>query len=107
MKVKGKQPHRRLALENAPVDWLDPNAMRRRMQMSRAQFARCFGISVSTLRQWETFRRRPRGSALILMHVIWRDPRPVLRAVAQAWRTQMDLRAPMNDGEDAAPGGPT
>jgi DNA-binding transcriptional regulator YiaG len=90
MKIKGKQPHRRLARENAPVEWLDAMEVRRRLRMSRAAFARTFGLSVSTVRQWEMRTRRPRGAALILMHVIWRQPRPVLQAVAQAWRAQLD-----------------
>jgi transcriptional regulator with XRE-family HTH domain len=100
MKVKGKQPHRRLALAPAPPEWLDPLAVRQRLRMNRTQFATCFGISASTLRQWESGRRRPRGAALILMHVIWRQPRPVLQAIAQACRLEIDRRTLMRDDDE-------
>lgn len=56
-------------------------AVRQRAKLSKAQFARCFGIPVETLRHWERGDRKPRGAALVLLHVIARDPRAVIRAL--------------------------
>jgi len=100
MKIKGRQPHRRLALEYAPPDWLCPVEARQRMGMTRVQFASTFGISVSTLRQWETGRRRPRGPSLILIDLISRDPRPVQRAIAHACRIETDRKTLVTDDDD-------
>jgi hypothetical protein len=36
---------------------------------------------VETLRHWERGDRKPRGAALVLLHVIARDPRAVIRAL--------------------------
>ena len=99
MTVKGKQPHRRLALEHAQPEWLCASEVRKRLRMSRTQFAASFGVSVSTLRQWEAGVRRPCGAALILRHVIWREPGPVLRAVREAQRTERDLHVVLDEDE--------
>ena len=56
-------------------------AIRAKTKMTKAQFARCFGIPVETLRHWERGDRTPRGAALVLLHVIERDPRAVIRAL--------------------------
>jgi len=60
---------------------IDIQAIRERAQMSRIQFARCFGIPVETLRHWERGDRKPRGAALVLLHVIERDPRAIIRSL--------------------------
>ena len=60
---------------------LDVRAIRRRARLNRSQFAQCFGIPVETLRHWERGDRKPRGAALVLLHVIERDPRAVIRAL--------------------------
>jgi putative transcriptional regulator len=46
--------------EFAPVD---VKAIRRRLGVSQAEFARLIGVSVATLRNWEQGRRRPEGPA--------------------------------------------
>jgi putative transcriptional regulator len=51
------------------------------MNMTRVQFARRFGFAVATLRHWEDGSRTPSGAALVLLNVIWRDPRAVMRAL--------------------------
>src|SRR5262249_10037273 len=57
---------------------IDVRAIRAKAKMTKAQFARCFGIPVETLRHWERGDRKPRGAALVLLHVIERDPRAVI-----------------------------
>jgi putative transcriptional regulator len=60
---------------------IDVGAIRERAQMTKVQFASCFGIPVETLRHWERGDRKPRGAALVLLHVIERDPRAVIRSL--------------------------
>jgi len=42
--------------------------------------ATAFGVSVSTVRNWEQGRRTPEGPALVLLTVIEKAPRTVLRS---------------------------
>lgn len=57
-------------------------AIRARLGMSQATFARAFGIDINTVQQYEQGRRRPSGPASILLHVISREPEAVMRALA-------------------------
>jgi putative transcriptional regulator len=50
--------------------------------LTQVEFAAKFGISLGTLRHWERGDRQPRGPALILLHVVDKEPRAVLRALA-------------------------
>lgn len=58
-------------------------ALRRKLGMTRIQFARRFAISVRTLRHWEKGDRQPRGAARILLSVIERNPGAVLDVLRQ------------------------
>lgn len=58
-------------------------AIRERLGMSQAAFARMFGISVATLQNWEQGRRRPEGPARMLLRVIDREPEAVRRALRE------------------------
>lgn len=58
-------------------------AIRERMGMSQATFARLFGISVDTLQNWEQGRRQPEGPARMLLRVIDREPEAVRRALRE------------------------
>ncbi|HRE81468.1 MAG TPA: NadS family protein [Opitutaceae bacterium] len=57
-------------------------AIRAKLQLSQAQFARAFGISLDTLQNWEQGRRQPTGLAKVLLRVAERHPEAVLEAVA-------------------------
>jgi len=102
--IKGRQPHRRLRRRAAshPPYWLFAEQVRRRLNINRTEFANRFGISVNTLRHWEEGRRRPRGAALVLLHLIWRQPRAVMLAVARACEVEreMDTLFPENAPDD-------
>jgi putative transcriptional regulator len=101
--VKGRQPHRRLRRRRAshPPYWLDAWEVRRHLGINRTEFANRFGISVNTLRHWEEGRRRPRGAALVLLHVIWREPTAVTRAIARACQVEIEMdRLLAEDAED-------
>ncbi len=56
-------------------------ALRSRLGLSQAQFARRFGFTVDTLQQYEQGRRVPSGPASTLLRVIASDPDAVTRAL--------------------------
>ncbi len=55
--------------------------MRRGFGLTQERFARMMGISVATLRNWEQGRRKPEGSARVLLEVVKRHPEAVLDTV--------------------------
>jgi len=59
----------------------DVKAARRKLGMTQVIFARSFGVSVDTVRNWEQGRRCPEGPARVLLAVIERNPNAVLEAV--------------------------
>ena len=65
---------------------LNVRAIRTKLKMSQNAFAARFGISPSTLRDWEQKRRHPDGAARVLLMVIDREPEAVTRALAPALR---------------------
>jgi putative transcriptional regulator len=60
---------------------LDVGKVRGKVGLSQDDFARTFGVSVGTLRNWEQKRVRPDGPARVLLTVIDRDPISVLKAL--------------------------
>jgi putative transcriptional regulator len=72
----------RSAMRGRKPNAVDVAGLRRRLQMSQAQFARRFGFSVATLRHWERGDRKPRGPALVLLNVIAHNHRVVLMALS-------------------------
>ncbi|MDD2764509.1 MAG: helix-turn-helix domain-containing protein [Opitutaceae bacterium] len=69
----------------ARVDRISPDsiaAVRARLGLSQAQFARAIGISLDTLQNWEQGRRKPTGPAKVLLQIAARHPETVLEAVA-------------------------
>ena len=59
----------------------DVAAIRKSMGLSQDKFARRFGLSPATVRDWEHGRRRPDGPALSLLKVIQYAPETVERAL--------------------------
>jgi putative transcriptional regulator len=55
--------------------------VRRGFGLTQERFARLMGISVATLRNWEQGRRKPEGSARVLLEVVKRHPEAVLDTV--------------------------
>ncbi len=53
---------------------LEVSAIRARHNLSQNQFATLLGISVGTLRNWEQGRRKPEGSARVLLRIFDRHP---------------------------------
>jgi putative transcriptional regulator len=61
----------------------EPNvrSLREKHGLSQPRFAALMGISVGTLRNWEQGRRKPEGSARVLLRVVERHPEAVFEAV--------------------------
>ena len=60
---------------------VDVAAIRKRMGMSQIQFAKRYGFSHTTLRDWEQGRRSPGSVARTLLTVLDREPQAVDRAL--------------------------
>jgi DNA-binding transcriptional regulator YiaG len=61
---------------------VDVAEVRKRLGVSQGVFARMFGLSVGTIRDWEQGRSQPDGPARVLLQVIDREPKAVERALA-------------------------
>ncbi len=59
-----------------------PQAIRKRMKMTQAEFARALRIPVATLRNWEQGRNAIDPAARSLLMVVARNPRSALAALA-------------------------
>jgi len=57
-------------------------ALRKKLGLTQADFAKRFGLSRRTIEQWEQGRAIPDRPARVLLAVIERDPRAVEQAVA-------------------------
>lgn len=64
------------------TDTIDVAAARKKLGMTQVGFALAFGISVSTVRNWEQKRRQPEGPARAFLKVIDKEPEAVKRALA-------------------------
>jgi putative transcriptional regulator len=56
----------------------DVRSLREGYGLSQPKFAALLGISVGTLRNWEQGRRRPEGSARVLLRIVAKHPDAVL-----------------------------
>lgn len=57
---------------------IDVRALRKKVNMTQVEFAAAFGISIGTLRHWERRDRTPRGPALVLLNLVYKDPKTIL-----------------------------
>ena len=71
----------------------DVRALRARLGLSQAAFARRFGFTLDTLRQYEQGRRSPSGPASTLLRVIASNPAAVVRALRPAAQAPRRRRA--------------
>ncbi len=72
---------RRKASRAFQVGEPDVRAVRKRYRLSQTRFAALMGISPGTLRNWEQGRRKPEGSARILLRIVAKHPKAVLDVV--------------------------
>ena len=79
LKLKSRKRIRK-AFASIPPQ-VDVKAVRERTGLTQEEFAATFAIGLGALRHWERGDRKPRGTALVLLNVIAKDPKAVLRAV--------------------------
>lgn len=68
----------------ARIDRIEPDsvaAIRAKLGLSQSEFARVFGISLDTLQNWEQGRRKPSGTARVLLKVAALHPEAIIEAV--------------------------
>ena len=58
-------------------------ALRKRMKLSRREFADRFGLDARAVQEWEQGRRVPDRAARVLLTVIDRDPEAVVRVLSE------------------------
>jgi putative transcriptional regulator len=58
--------------------------VRKRLGLTQENFARVFGLNVSTVRDWEQGRRHPEGAARTLLAIIARHPEIVQEVLSVA-----------------------
>lgn len=75
------------------VEIPDVPEIRRKLGLSQEEFAKNFGVSVGTLRNWEQGSRLPEGPARVLLTVIDREPEAVKRALARSSVRRVTKRA--------------
>ena len=63
-------------------DKVDVRAIRKRLALTRAEFASRFGFSPAAVKEWEIGRRSPDRSARVLLKIVEQEPEAVSRALA-------------------------
>lgn len=66
-----------------PTD-VDVAAIRKRLGLTQAKFAARFGLSQTSVRDWEQRHRRPDQAARVLLRIIDREPEAAERALSVA-----------------------
>jgi putative transcriptional regulator len=72
----------------APLDQFElvipVHAVRRKLGMSQAEFAKAFHIPIGTIRNWEQNRVKPDPAARALLTILYRQPEAALKAFRAA-----------------------
>ena len=82
MKVVLDHQRGKVELEQVWPKPVDVKAIRRRVKMSQAEFARAYGISKRAIQEWEQGGRQPDSAARAYLTVIAKEPAVVRRALA-------------------------
>lgn len=60
---------------------IDVAAIRKSQNLSQAEFAKRYGLSAGTIRDWEQKRRQPDRAAMLFLKVIQKAPDTVAQAI--------------------------
>jgi len=60
---------------------IDVAAIRKSQKLSQAEFAKRYGLSAGTIKDWEQKRRQPDRAAVLLLKVIQQAPDTVAQAI--------------------------
>lgn len=72
--MRGKKTSARIHKVEIP-DNIDVKTIRKKLSLSRQEFADCYGFSIRTLQHWEQGNRHPQGPARVLLLLLQREPR--------------------------------
>ncbi len=64
-------------------EFVNVKAIRKKVGLSQAEFARRYGMSQRSLQEWEQGRRQPEGAVRAYLVVIDRNPQAVENALRQ------------------------
>lgn len=59
----------------------DVRAVRKQLNLKRADLAEMLGVSPRTLESWEQGKRKPSGAASVLLRIAMKNPNVVLEAL--------------------------
>ena len=62
-------------------DEVNVRAIRKRLALTRVEFANRFGFSADAVKEWEIGRRKPDRSARVLLKIVEHEPDAVRRAL--------------------------
>ena len=79
--IKGKQSGVKLHSFSKP----DVKAIRNKIGMSQNEFASLLCISLKTLRLWEKSGRELRGTALVLLNIIDKEPETIMNILKKTF----------------------
>ena len=60
---------------------VDVAAIRKRLKLSRVEFAKRYGLPAGMIKDWEQNRRQPDRAAMLLLKVIDKAPETVAQAI--------------------------
>ncbi|NRQ13479.1 NadS family protein [Ensifer sesbaniae] len=76
----GDESKARVRIVKVP-DQVDVKAIRENLKMSQREFAAAFGFPLATVQNWEQGRRKPEGSARMLLRIIEEAPETAERVL--------------------------
>ncbi len=75
--AEGRQEHGAVFVPES----VDVAAIRKRQKLSQAEFAKRYGLSAGTIKDWEQKRRQPDRAAMLFLKVIDQAPDMVAQAI--------------------------
>ena len=74
--MRGQKARVRVHKIKVPDD-IDVKTIRKKLSLTRQEFADCYGFSIRTLQHWEQGNRHPHGPARVLLLLLQREPRTI------------------------------
>jgi putative transcriptional regulator len=74
--MRGQKTRVRVHKVEIPDD-IDVKTIRKKLNLTRQEFADCYGFSIRTLQHWEQGNRHPHGPARVLLLLLQREPRTI------------------------------
>lgn len=74
----------KVRIHEIAVPIINVYSAREKLGLTQKLFAMTFGVSLSTVRNWEQGRRNPTGAAKVLLNIIQKEPEAVKRVLSKA-----------------------